>query len=46
MFETGNNRWRRFQQWPPNHVGKTNIYLQEDDGLSFDQPTETNHKYP
>ena len=43
MFETGNNRWRRFQQWPPNHVVKPNIYLQEDDGLSFDQPTETNH---
>ena len=46
MFETGNNRWRRFQQWPPNHVVKTNIYLQEDDGLSFDQTNRDQPQYP
>ena len=37
VFETGTNRWRRFDQWPP--AGDTmRLYLQPDGGLAFDPP--------
>lgn len=39
VFETGNNRWRHFDQWPPaQRVRK--LYLQADGKLSFDAPEE------
>jgi putative CocE/NonD family hydrolase len=38
MFETGNNRWRRFDQWPPKNVAATAIYLQAGGKLSFESP--------
>lgn len=41
VFETGNNRWHRLEQWPPKNVIKKNIYFHEDGGLSFGQPSET-----
>lgn len=40
MFETGNNRWHNFKEWPPGNIVKTNIYFQEDGGLSFEQTQE------
>jgi putative CocE/NonD family hydrolase len=39
-FETGNNEWREFSQWPPAEVDKINIYMSADGGLSFDRPNE------
>ena len=37
VFETGNNRWREFDQWPP--AGKNvRVYLQDSGKLSFDPP--------
>ena len=38
-FETGSNRWRRFDHWPVNDK-KLNLYLQSNDGLSFAAPTQ------
>jgi uncharacterized protein len=37
-FETGTNRWRRFEQWPPA-AGVRRLYLQAEGGLSFAPPT-------
>ncbi len=37
VFETGGNRWRRFDQWPPAGV-ETRLYLQDDGNLAFIKP--------
>ena len=42
MFETGNNQWHRFEQWPPKNIVKKNIYFQEEGRLSFEKPKEQN----
>jgi len=39
VFETGNNRWRKFEQWPPAGV-ETRLYLQTGGGLAFSAPIE------
>jgi putative CocE/NonD family hydrolase len=38
VFETGTNRWRRFDRWPPTDE-QIRVYLQPDDGLAFTPPT-------
>lgn len=38
MFETGANRWRRFDQWPPASAKPTRFYFHEDDALSREAP--------
>jgi putative CocE/NonD family hydrolase len=38
-FETGANRWRTFDAWPPKAVQPRRLYLREDGRLSFDRPT-------
>jgi putative CocE/NonD family hydrolase len=38
MFETGANRWHRFEAWPPENAVPTNIYFHHDGTLSFDPP--------
>ncbi|NMO19728.1 CocE/NonD family hydrolase [Pyxidicoccus fallax] len=35
VFETGANRWRRFESWPPKGVRETRLYFQPKGGLSF-----------
>jgi hypothetical protein len=40
IFETGANRWRRFEQWPPASAEKTRFYFHKDDKLSFNKPNE------
>jgi len=39
VFETGENRWRTFPDWPPPETREGFLYLREDGGLSFDPPT-------
>jgi putative CocE/NonD family hydrolase len=39
VYETGANRWRRFDAWPPRAVQQRSLYLREDGGLSFQAPT-------
>src|SRR5215469_1507331 len=36
VFETGTNRWRRFDQWPPAHAAKRSLYLRDHSFLSFE----------
>jgi putative CocE/NonD family hydrolase len=42
VFETGANRWRRFDNWPPAATRKTKIYMGEDGGLDFAPPEAQN----
>jgi len=39
VFETGSNRWREFEQWPPP-IKKSRLYLQDGGDLSFSLPTD------
>jgi putative CocE/NonD family hydrolase len=41
VFETGANRWRTYDDWPPKNVTEQIIYLQADGKLSFDPPAST-----
>ena len=37
MFETGTNRWEKFDAWPPKAAHPSNIYLAHEGILQFDQ---------
>jgi putative CocE/NonD family hydrolase len=37
-FQSGVNRWRTYNVWPPPEVKPMNLYLLADGTLSFDQP--------
>jgi putative CocE/NonD family hydrolase len=41
VFETGANRWRTFDAWPPETGEERHLYLQANGGLTFGEPTET-----
>jgi len=38
LFESGGNRWRTFDAWPPREAKPAKIYLREKGALSFDPP--------
>jgi putative CocE/NonD family hydrolase len=38
VFETGANRWRKFDRWPPKQVETKKLYLHSGGKLSFDLP--------
>lgn len=40
-YETGTNRWRTFDAWPPSAALTRNLYLREDGRLSFEKPSST-----
>ena len=40
-FETGENRWHTFDDWPPTTARPRDIYLHENGTLSFDAPVTT-----
>jgi putative CocE/NonD family hydrolase len=39
VFETGANRWRRFDAWPPKNVRPARLYFQPKEGLTFSPPS-------
>jgi hypothetical protein len=41
VFETGANRWRSFDAWPPKGVSERALYLRAGGGLAFEPPSET-----
>jgi len=41
VFETGVNRWERFEDWPPKAVHPTRVYFQAGGRLGFAVPRET-----
>jgi putative CocE/NonD family hydrolase len=40
VFETGSNRWRHFDHWPPCDVQKKTLYVHSGGRLAFEQPKE------
>ena len=38
MFETGADRWRRFDAWPPRRLEQAKLHLHAAGGLSFEPP--------
>ncbi len=45
MFETGANRWREFDDWPPANLNAGKIYLRANGDLSFEQSIVTEEVY-
>jgi putative CocE/NonD family hydrolase len=41
MFETGANRWRGFDVWPPKEAQEKSLYFNANSTLSFASPTQT-----
>jgi putative CocE/NonD family hydrolase len=41
MFMTGENVWKKFDQWPPKNMAIRKLYLHENEILSFDPPHNT-----
>lgn len=39
LFETGTNRWRSFDTYPPKNTQNQSLYLQSQGKLSFSKPT-------
>jgi uncharacterized protein len=42
VFETGANRWREFEHWPPKNVQKKSLYLHAGGRLRFEASKEEN----
>ncbi|HEY8506169.1 MAG TPA: CocE/NonD family hydrolase [Gemmataceae bacterium] len=40
VFETGTNRWRRFDTWPPKEAKPTRLYFRESGRLGYEPPGE------
>ncbi len=40
VFETGANRWEKYDSWPPRTAKPANIYFRSDGKLSFEPPAE------
>jgi putative CocE/NonD family hydrolase len=42
LFETGSNRWVKFDSWPPKQAQAKKLYFHENGKLSFDAPQSAN----
>ncbi|MCP5382886.1 MAG: CocE/NonD family hydrolase [Kordiimonadaceae bacterium] len=38
MFETGGNKWQKFNEWPPKNMKEKALYLNDNFKLSFEPP--------
>ena len=45
VYETGVNRWRRFEHWPPENRLSERLYLHREEGLAFVPPAERRNGY-
>lgn len=45
VFETGENEWRRFDQWPPAGVVERSLYPQADGVLSWTSPEYSDNAF-
>jgi len=41
-FQTGTNRWMRYNQWPPRTSSERDLYLGANGALSFEKPASDN----
>lgn len=42
VFETGSNKWKTYEQWPPANARTQNIYFDANGKLSFTAPSDSN----
>ncbi len=40
IFETGNNKWHKFDKWPPENVTERTLFFDDNSGLEFTLPAE------
>lgn len=40
VFETGANKWRTFDHWPPSAAQTRELFFRDDFGLAFDPPAD------
>ena len=45
VFETGANRWRRFDSWIPQNVKKENLYMRQNRLLAFNPPSRDENAF-
>jgi hypothetical protein len=45
VFETGRNRWRRFDEWPPKGLQQKALYLHDGGRLSFEPPAAADEAF-
>jgi len=45
VFQTGSNRWERYDSWPPKTAQPKNLYLQASGRLSWDLPAEDGDRF-
>ncbi len=45
VFETGANRWRRFESWPPQKAERKKLYFYENETLSFEDNKDRKNVY-
>jgi hypothetical protein len=45
VFQTGSNRWEKYDSWPPRNARNRNLYLRESGALSFDPPAENGEAF-
>lgn len=43
VFETGTNRWKKFDTWPPENVKFKNLYFHKKQALSYSPPKSNEH---
>lgn len=41
VFETGSNKWRQFDAWPPKNTISKNLFFHSSGRMTFTPPTET-----
>jgi uncharacterized protein len=41
LFQTGSDKWTKFDAWPPKEAAQRELYFREDGKLSFDAPQAT-----
>jgi putative CocE/NonD family hydrolase len=45
VFETGSNKWRKFDQWPPAGTSQESVYLGSNGALGLAKPAEGADEY-
>ena len=45
VFQTGTDRWRQFDAWPPRQASPRSLYLRPGGALDFASPTEGSDSY-
>jgi len=45
IFFTGENQWKQFDQWPPEKITETPVYLSQGNALTWNLPTDNKNGF-